>query len=249
MAPKKPPAGGGGAKVKGALESYNCATMGVVTVFCLILLTLWALTLYLNEKAKRDPLRTAVSHMRRYLASKDKIFASFNDTNVILEAEKVSRQLIPWATKINELEAEIADLHYKLNHDWTAFKGFLYFFSYEELTFFSMLYECKKFKAHIISIGSKAEEEFLEGILQNKYGPYWIGLRWSPEQNNWKWADDDLRYNAEYWSPGYPKKSTSMLCVKMWSECNTTLKCWANYNCDVRGRGICKQLPEKKWMT
>ncbi|KAM6441420.1 CD209 antigen-like protein C isoform 2-T3 [Liasis olivaceus] len=216
MAPKKPPAGGGGAKVKGALESYNCATMGVVTVFCLILLTLWALTLY---------------------------------TNVILEAEKVSRQLIPWATKINELEAEIADLHYKLNHDWTAFKGFLYFFSYEELTFFSMLYECKKFKAHIISIGSKAEEEFLEGILQNKYGPYWIGLRWSPEQNNWKWADDDLRYNAEYWSPGYPKKSTSMLCVKMWSECNTTLKCWANYNCDVRGRGICKQLPEKKWMT
>ncbi|KAG8134204.1 hypothetical protein E2320_007332, partial [Naja naja] len=69
-----------------------------------------------------------------------------------------SRELLIWAEKIKELQAEIADLHYKLNHDWMAHRGFIYLFSYEINDYHGTVRMCKEFKSYIVDILADDEE-------------------------------------------------------------------------------------------
>ncbi|ETE63908.1 hypothetical protein L345_10325, partial [Ophiophagus hannah] len=110
---------------------------------------------------------------------------SFQNTDIILEAEKTSRELLVWAEKIKELQTEIADLHYKLNHDWMAHKGFLYLLSYEIHNYYNTIEMCKKHKGYIVDILDDHEEEYLEEMTKEKHGSYWIGLIY--KGGTWRW--------------------------------------------------------------
>ncbi|KAL7975910.1 hypothetical protein Chor_011825 [Crotalus horridus] len=81
-----------------------------------------------------------------------------SDTDLIVEAEKVARQLIPWSQKIQEIRIEIADLHHKLNHNWQAHNGHLYLFSYEKLNFQDTIKLCNKSQASIADVQDDDEE-------------------------------------------------------------------------------------------
>ncbi|XP_070805022.1 killer cell lectin-like receptor subfamily B member 1B allele C [Pituophis catenifer annectens] len=123
------------------------------------------------------------------MIAQDAEYGNLNDTAIILEAEKVSRQLLPWAEKIKEIQAEIAELHYKLNHDWTAYKNHLYLLSYQSFNFYDTRKLCKTFKADILDIQDDAEEAYIEEITQEKHGDYWIGLSYGG--GRWKWSIND----------------------------------------------------------
>ncbi|XP_039198443.1 CD209 antigen-like protein C [Crotalus tigris] len=234
-------------KIEECLAGYNCATLGILMLFCLFLYTVWYISLCAVERAKRDPLRQAVAQIRQYMISRNAEYDALNDTEVLLEAEKVARQLVPWAQKINELQTEIAELHYKLNHDWTAYKGHLYLFNYASLSFEGTVELCNKSKAYITDVTDDTEQRFLEESIKMKHGHYWIGLSYINRE--WKWVALETKPQKEYWREGHPGKSPDNKCVRMDTECNTRLQCWGAVECTLRGRGICKQKPETKWIN
>ncbi|XP_039198439.1 killer cell lectin-like receptor subfamily B member 1B allele A isoform X2 [Crotalus tigris] len=237
--PSRPPT-----KLELYLSGYNCATIGVLLLFCLFLYTLWYISLCAVERAKRDPLRQAVAQIRQYMISRNAEYDALNDTEVLLEAEKVAGQLIPWAQKIKELQAEIADLHYKLNHEWTAYNNHLYLFNYESLNYDDTMKLCNKSKSFLTDIQDDTEERFIEQAVRKKYGSFWIGLRYW--DSNWKVEITKIKPRKTYWKSGNPGRGG---CARMTTECNTHLRCWISADCHQRARGICKQKPESKWMS
>ncbi|XP_070612940.1 oxidized low-density lipoprotein receptor 1-like isoform X2 [Erythrolamprus reginae] len=232
-------------KLQQCLQSYNCATLGVVMLFCLFLYTLWYISLYVAEKEKRDPLRKAMAQIRRYMITRDEEFGLLNDTDLILEAEKVARELLPWAHKIKEIQAETADLQYKLNHDWVAYNNSIYLFNTRKLYYPDAVANCKKFKAYVADILDDSEEAFLEEIVQSTEAGHWIGLK--KIKGTYKWQFSQSEPLKSYWMPGQPK--TKQDCVRMPRTCNKTLSCWMTVRCDVLSRSICKKKPEDKWMN
>ncbi|KAK9398536.1 C-type lectin domain family 17 member A-like [Crotalus adamanteus] len=187
--------------------------LGIVMVFCLILYTIWYISLCAEEKAKRDPLRQAVAQIRQYMIARNAEYGSLNDTDLIMEAEKLARQLIPWAQKIKELQAEIAELHYKLNHDWTAYKGHLYLFGYRSLTFEGTVELCNKSKAYIADVTDDVEERFLEESIKTKHGSYWIGLHYI--NSEWKWVALGTKAQKNYWKDGEPGRRLTNKCRRI----------------------------------
>ncbi|KAL7975914.1 hypothetical protein Chor_011829, partial [Crotalus horridus] len=51
-----------------------------------------------------------------------------------------------------------SELHYKLNHDWTAYKGHLYLFNYASLSFEGTVELCNKSKAYLTDVTDDTEQ-------------------------------------------------------------------------------------------
>ncbi|XP_060538320.1 uncharacterized protein LOC132709238 [Pantherophis guttatus] len=256
MAPKPPPAKGPApakqperppSKLQECLSGYNCVTLGVVMLFSLFLYTLWYISLCTLERAKREPLRKAVAQLRQYMIAQNAEYGTLNDTAIILEAEKVSRQLLPWAEKIKEIQAEIADIHYKLNENWIAYKSHLYLLNPELLNFVDSNKLCSESKAFMTDIQDDEDEIFLESAIRRKHGDYYIGLTY--ESREWRWTITHVKAFKYYWAKNQPKDTHLNHCAKLQSGCTTKLKCWISAACNSLGRCICKKKPEDKWMT
>ncbi|XP_039198434.1 C-type lectin domain family 4 member M-like isoform X4 [Crotalus tigris] len=199
------------------------------------------------EKAKREPLRNAVAQIRKFMISRNAEYDVLNDTDLIVEAEKVARQLIPWSQKIQEIRIEIADLHHKLNHNWQAHNGHLYLFSYEKLNFQDTIKLCNKSQASIADVQDDDEERFLEHATKHKYGSYWIGLYYI--NRTWRWVMPDSLPQKTYWMEDEPYRHGRPKCTRLQNKCNTQLACWYTVDCVNEGRGICKRKPETKWIN
>ncbi|XP_039198431.1 C-type lectin domain family 4 member M-like isoform X1 [Crotalus tigris] len=243
--PEKPPRTP--SKLELCLASYNCATLGILMLFSLSLYTLWYISLCAVEKAKREPLRNAVAQIRKFMISRNAEYDVLNDTDLIVEAEKVARQLIPWSQKIQEIRIEIADLHHKLNHNWQAHNGHLYLFSYEKLNFQDTIKLCNKSQASIADVQDDDEERFLEHATKHKYGSYWIGLYYI--NRTWRWVMPDSLPQKTYWMEDEPYRHGRPKCTRLQNKCNTQLACWYTVDCVNEGRGICKRKPETKWIN
>ncbi|XP_060548179.1 CD209 antigen-like protein E isoform X2 [Pantherophis guttatus] len=199
------------------------------------------------EKAKRDPLRHAVAQIRHYMISRNAEYGTLNDTAIILEAEKMSRELLPWAEKIKEIQAEIADIHYKLNHRWMSYRGHLYLFSFDSVSLHNTIKLCKQSKAYVADIQDNDEEAFLEEAIRHKHGSYYIGLVYNNKE--WTWHHTDGKALNTYWKEGEPRNSRSNKCARLANACNTKLHCWYTVPCSLLARGICKKKPEDKWIN
>ncbi|XP_058049086.1 CD209 antigen-like protein E [Ahaetulla prasina] len=180
------------------------------------------------------------------MISQNAEFGALNDTEIILKAENASRVLLPWAEKIKEIQAEIGDLHYKLNHKWIAYNGHLYLLNPKASTFHETIKLCNDSKAYIADIQDEAEEKYLEEAIRQKHGSYWLGLL--HDGREWIWYNTALKPLKTYWMDKEPANVRANKCMRLRNECKENLVCWYAVPCNIQGRGICKQKPEDKWI-
>ncbi|CAO2605712.1 C-type lectin domain family 4 member F [Lemmus lemmus] len=88
---------------------------------------------------------------------------------------------------------------------WIAFHGSLYYFSHEKKSWHEAEKFCVSQGAHLASVTSQEEKEFLEKFTSTTY--HWIGLTDHGTEGNWYWADGTPFNHAqsnEFWAKNQP---------------------------------------------
>ncbi|XP_039224764.1 C-type lectin domain family 4 member K-like isoform X1 [Crotalus tigris] len=245
MAPRAPP------KVAKApiTGAHRLVVVGFVILFCLLLCTSWIGALCLMEKLKHDALRKAVAGIRSYMVSVDANYNLLNDTDLILEAEKLTVPLAVLSIKHQELEGALEDLQGKLSKDWIIYRGKIYYFGDQMLQQEKWVNRCISLRAEIVSVRDRDEQEFLGTLVASRYGSFWIGYRYHAKENKFVWHNPEVPAYPTYWVDGFPQLPEDNQCVLMSSRCPTLYKCWINYPCEEPQKGICKKSPELRWMS
>ena len=121
---------------------------------------------------------------------------------------------------------------------WYEYKGNCYSFGEDRLSFYSAEEHCRSNGATLLSVHSKDEVEFVEGLMENRrfYGRLWIGLNIFKGNRNYQWTDGSpVNYISLY-----PKKQFKIE------------KCFILYqkgtfrpeHCELRYRPICKKAAD-----
>ncbi|KAM6439882.1 uncharacterized protein PHA67_022316 [Liasis olivaceus] len=159
MAPKKPPAGGAAKTVQPSLlGTHRSVLCGFALLLCLFFSIVWVGGLCVVEKLKYEPLRQALIHLRTYMVSTNADYDTLSDVQLVLEAEKLAGHLVIMAGKLDEIEAEIADLRDKLSKNWAGYKNKLYLFDDALSTYKQLVTVCIKYKAEVLNIQDRDEE-------------------------------------------------------------------------------------------
>ncbi|XP_051010615.1 C-type lectin domain family 4 member K [Acomys russatus] len=141
---------------------------------------------------------------------------------------------------ISKLLKGQSDILEMVSRGWKYFEGNFYYFSRTPKTWYSAEQFCISREAHLTSVTSKSEQEFLckaaDGI------PHWIGLTKKGSEGDWFWVDE-MSFNKEqsgrFWIPGEPNNvANNEHCVNIRVS---SLKSWNDLPCDNSLLFICKR--------
>ncbi|XP_063152557.1 CD209 antigen-like protein C [Candoia aspera] len=118
-------------------------------------------------------------------------------------------------------------------HSWTRHMRHCYYFSTEKTNWTNALWNCNNSKAHLVSIWSDEEQNFLRNNL-NKVDSYWLGM--NDLEGQWKWKEGGLLLRTTFWENGQPSKEVNKDCGIM--HPNGT---WASAVCSLHYQWICKK--------
>eukprot|EP00913_Durusdinium_trenchii_P020607 g19355.t1 len=85
--------------------------------------------------------------------------------------------------------------------DWRSFRGFCYQLLKWPGTFKEAEGRCEEVSAHLVSIGSGEEQDFVQQLCGENM--CWLGLEESPESEHWHWIDGSP-LSFEHWQQGEP---------------------------------------------
>nr|XP_020663301.1 uncharacterized protein LOC110086609 isoform X3 [Pogona vitticeps] len=152
--------------LKEKLKDFFQSTMGIyiAIVMTVIFIASAIICIYICvlQWNKTADLRNAMYLVRKFMISKDTSYEQKGDIETIFDADQIAGDLAALALLLNELEAEIVDIRYRLSHDWMAEKNILYRFAKQGSTFWEAKQFCENDKAKIAKI-ENAEEEILDG--------------------------------------------------------------------------------------
>lgn len=148
---------------------------------------------------------------------------------------------------VNKLLKEQSDILEMMSRGWKYFMGNFYYFSRTPKTWYSAEQYCISRKAHLTSVSSESEHEFLYKVADGI--PHWIGLTKAGSEGDWYWVDQ-TSFNKEqsrrFWIPGEPNN------VRNNEHCAnirvSALKCWNDSPCDNVYSFICK-MPYIRMIT
>ncbi|XP_065140770.1 CD209 antigen-like protein C isoform X2 [Paramisgurnus dabryanus] len=129
---------------------------------------------------------------------------------------------------------------------WTSYGGKCYFFSSETQTWFKARDLCNALNAHLVTINSKAVQDFLESKINETT---WIGLNDLDTEGRWVWLNNQtLNETAvQFWfikeSGSEPDNSGNEDCACL-GYLNSYLKSWFDASCETKKMFIC----EKKYL-
>ncbi|KAJ7327300.1 hypothetical protein JRQ81_017059 [Phrynocephalus forsythii] len=197
----------------------------------------------LNEWNRTADLRYAMYLVKRFMISRDPSYEKKSDVEIISEADKIAQGLALVATKLNELEEEIAEIQYKLNHDWMAHKNALYTFNKGGRNLKEAIDFCKS---------EKATMEFVQSNVHTSFNTYWLGA-YKYSSKNWIWTADNTTVKTFYWATGKPSMTETPTtakphCLTHRKYCGPPNNCWMDEPCSEKRRVCCKIKPLKRWM-
>lgn len=141
---------------------------------------------------------------------------------------------------VNKLLKEQSDILEMVAQGWKYFGGNFYYFSDTTKTWFSAEQFCVSREAHLTSVTSESEQEFLYKAAGGI--PHWIGFTKAGSEGDWYWVDQ-TPFNKErskrFWIPGEPNNTGNN------EHCTNirvyALKCWNDSSCDNKFPFICKR--------
>ncbi|XP_016836120.1 C-type lectin domain family 4 member K [Cricetulus griseus] len=141
---------------------------------------------------------------------------------------------------VNKLLQRQSDILEMVSRGWKYFGGNLYYFSYTPKTWYSAEQSCISRDAHLTSVTSESEQEFLYKSADRL--PCWIGLTKAGTEGHWYWVDGTL-FNKEqskrFWIPGEPNNTGNN------EHCGnirvSSLQAWNDASCDSKFPFICKR--------
>ncbi|XP_071223548.1 C-type lectin domain family 4 member E-like isoform X2 [Salvelinus alpinus] len=137
--------------------------------------------------------------------------------------------------------------------DWEYYGGKCYYFSPDKLTWVQSRDECITRGGHLVIIGSREEQKFLDQkigreITTEPEVKFWIGLTDSTNENEWLWVDNSsLNSSTRFWlgdkepdnwkgeKGEYPEGED---CARMGKPGGNTG--WLDFNCNKTQRRICE---------
>nr|XP_055075393.1 CD209 antigen-like protein E [Misgurnus anguillicaudatus] len=132
--------------------------------------------------------------------------------------------------------------------DWTAYSGKCYFFSSETQTWFEARDLCAASKAHLVTINSKAVQDFLVSKIKETS---WIGLNDQETEGRWVWLNDQTleETGVQFWFNKQPDNwmvdnPSGENCACMGYE-RAHLNSWLDASCEYKKKFIC----EKKFIV
>ncbi|XP_014646890.1 PREDICTED: C-type lectin domain family 4 member F [Ceratotherium simum simum] len=123
---------------------------------------------------------------------------------------------------------------------WKVYHGSLYYFSRIKKSWHAAERFCVSQGAHLASVTSEEEQEFLAETVSNSY--HWIGLTDMGTEGSWRWVDgtqfSDTQSRA-FWEKNQPD---NWLNAKGHTEdCVHTQQRWNDMDCDVLYPWVCKK--------
>ncbi|GAB1290988.1 C-type lectin domain family 4 member K [Apodemus speciosus] len=141
---------------------------------------------------------------------------------------------------VNKLLKEQSDILEMVAQGWKYFGGNFYYFSHNPKTWYSAEQFCVSQEAHLTSVSSEPEQEFLYKAAGGI--PYWIGLTKAGSEGDWYWVDQtpfNKEQSRRFWIPGEPNNAGNN------EHCTNirvyALKCWNDSSCDNKFLFICKR--------
>ncbi|XP_008823002.1 C-type lectin domain family 4 member K [Nannospalax galili] len=132
------------------------------------------------------------------------------------------------------------DILRMVSQGWKYFKENFYYFSHTPKTWYSAEQFCISRKAHLTSVTSESEQEFLYKTTDGL--PHWIGLTKAGSEGNWYWVDEtpfNKQQSGRFWIPGEPNNvGNNEHCVNIRVS---SLQSWNDASCDDKLLFICKQ--------
>ncbi|XP_052030076.1 C-type lectin domain family 4 member K [Apodemus sylvaticus] len=142
--------------------------------------------------------------------------------------------------KVNKLLKGQSDILEMVAQGWRYFEGNFYYFSRITKTWYSAEQFCVSREAHLTSVSSESEQEFLYKAAGGI--PHWIGLTKAGSEGNWYWVDQtpfNKEQSKRFWIPGEPNNTgNNEHCANLRVY---ALKCWNDSSCDNMFFFICKR--------
>ncbi|XP_065140773.1 C-type lectin domain family 6 member A-like [Paramisgurnus dabryanus] len=125
---------------------------------------------------------------------------------------------------------------------WTSYGGKCYFFSSETQTWFKARDLCAASKAHLVTINSKAVQDFLASKIKETH---WIGLNDVDTEGRWVWVNNQTlnETGVKFWfikeNGSEPDNSGNEDCACL-GYLNLYLKSWFDASCETKKMFICE---------
>ncbi|XP_012969581.1 C-type lectin domain family 4 member K [Mesocricetus auratus] len=141
---------------------------------------------------------------------------------------------------VNKLLQRQSDILEMMSQGWKYFGGNFYHFSHTPKTWYSAEQTCISRDAHLTSVTSESEQEFLYKSADGF--PFWIGLTKAGTEGDWYWVDGtsfNKKQSERFWIPGEPNNIGNN------EHCGnvrvSSLQSWNDLSCDNKFPFICKR--------
>ncbi|XP_036445756.1 C-type mannose receptor 2 [Colossoma macropomum] len=134
------------------------------------------------------------------------------------------------------------DGQYQCDVGWQNFQAGCYRLNSEKMDWNSAQKTCQKMDAHLVSIHTLPELEFITVQMKRDVDELWIGLHDTAMQMNFEWTDR-TPVIFTFWHPFEPNNflNTQEDCVTMWGPEGR----WNDSPCNVSLPSICKKAAQK----
>ncbi|XP_066488656.1 C-type lectin domain family 4 member F-like [Tiliqua scincoides] len=231
-------------------RSIFISTFLAVLVLLLAVLLVAVAVLYFQKDRKLQELEGVIEKIRTTLQLSNVPFSPGNTSdsfrlsdaylleNIHQTFAKIQAHLKDMRASRNAAEARYRNLQGMLSSGWKFYNGSFYFFSQEAKPWKDAVAACRSRGAHLTSVSSREEMEYLSKETKEK--GVWIGLTDQWREGTWTWMDG-TKYSKDvsFWLPGQPDNWTGAPGHQ--ENCVTLTTKWNDVSCTYSYKWICKK--------
>ncbi|XP_060711213.1 CD209 antigen-like protein C [Hemiscyllium ocellatum] len=141
--------------------------------------------------------------------------------------------------KMDLVQLQRNELLWKCPEHWRRFQQNCYYFSSESKNWTEAQRSCAMLDANLVVINKPEEQAFVEKWLANN--GYWIGLRETVSEGDWRWVDGtDYTSSVKFWGSGQPNEKNHQ---GVDEDCVVTHETagWHDWPCNSLHYSICEK--------
>ncbi|XP_033015487.1 C-type lectin domain family 4 member F-like [Lacerta agilis] len=229
----------------------DISTITIMALLALLLLllatSLIAMALLYSQKEKKlQEIEGVMEKIRTSLWLSNISLSPAEASESVQLLQNISKAFSKIQTRLGNISASKTavqnrhrDLLALLSKGWRFYNGSTYFLSQEAKPWKEAEDTCRAQGAHLVSITSKEEMEYLAREARKQ--PFWIGLSDQNTEGVWTWVDG-TKYNEKlsFWAPGQPDNWHGAPQHK--EDCVHFTTRWNDISCTYNYKWFCKKV-------